>query len=159
MADREERNPYAAANTTALQSARRSDPSLLKGLFIVLSAYYVGSMLTLPFADEIWFGELPVFAIWQLPKCYAFDFVRGCLMSLMRAFGLSSGSPSPDMIASKPWAFAVLFLTPSALLVGVACAFRRAKQLRGWIGILLIAASIDAAVTVWFELSSSLSIF
>jgi hypothetical protein len=140
-------------------SAQPSFSRLLATMVFVLTSYYMLSSLTLPFADDLWLGELPVLAIVQLPKSYAHDAVQHRLMMLMRYVGLSRGSPSPDMIASNPWAFGVVFVAPSAILIGIIGSCRGLKQYRSWIICLLVAALIDAAVTIWFEKTASLSIF
>lgn len=79
--------------------------------------YYSYSFLTLPFADKFWFGEIPLFALVQLPKEKLNDAVQDFLISLLPSLGLASGSPSPDMILTHPWALGVTVTTPGLILL------------------------------------------
>lgn len=154
----DERNPYASSEAPALAGGR-GESWLFRGVIAVLVLYYLISIITLPFADDFWVGEIPVLALPQIPKSMAFTFIRQTLISLMHVLGWSRGSASPDAIAATPWAFGILFVTPALLVLLLAATFRRVWHHRRWLAVLLLLAFADSVVTLWFEWTSRLSIF
>ncbi len=152
-------NPYLTSTKATRIEGPRLPSQALALPFLALGTYYIISSLTLPFADDLWFGELPALAIVQLPKMYFFDAAREAIILLMRKWGLSSGSASPDLMAAGPWAMAVLFTVPATVVIGLTGLVRRISSMRWWILLLLATAAADAAVTIWFDRVSSLSLF
>src|SRR5262245_30675924 len=70
----------------------------------LLAAYFVACIVTLPFVDSWWIGELPPLAVIQLPKTALADWLRSdVVMPMIRAFGLSRGSFSPDYGMARPY--------------------------------------------------------
>ena len=131
----------------------------LRWMLTMLIGYYVLSCVTLPLADKFWLGELPVFAIPQLPKSWLFNVVRSQLIDLSHALGIGKNSRSPDLIAMTPWSFAIVFLAPTVLAVLTTVTCRRLKKCWPWVWRLIAIATLDALVTVWFDQTSRLSIF
>ncbi|MCC7145917.1 MAG: hypothetical protein IT443_05685 [Phycisphaeraceae bacterium] len=92
-------------------------------------AYCVISILTLPFLNSLWLGELPVLALIQVPKVEPAHFAREkIVMPAIRALGLSGGSFSPDYIAARPYGLLLVYLVPAAAVVGYALICKKA----GW---------------------------
>ena len=116
-------------------------PVMLK----LLVGYFVISAMTLPFLDQLWLGEVPVLALIQLPKvalahwCQAELVMRG-----MQIAGLSKGSMSPDLIASRPWGLLlayVLGLGPIFAVIWIRTRMAQPYGLAAWV--LAVAAGID----------------
>ena len=128
------------------------------GLAVIFAVYYVTSILTLPFANEVWFGELPIFAVVQLPKIYLNSVIQDAMISLLPLLGLNSGSASPDLILTHPWALGVTVTLPPLTVICVLMLSRHLRYSRLTGAVILIGA-IDAIVTWWFDSSSSLSLF
>lgn len=88
-----------------------------------LIAYFIVSLVTLPFVDAWWIGELPVLALVQVPKTALAGWLRADLVvPLIRLVGLSAGSFSPDYLLARPYALALAY----GLVVGPASAPWRA---------------------------------
>jgi len=121
--------------------------------------YYAISALTLPFADDVWFGEVPPLAIIQLPKSFLKSVVHDVLMSCVSALGLSRGSFSPDFIATHGWAMGIMTTAPALLLVAVFLFMPRVLHRRKLIAAILICASIDTIVTLWFDSVSNFKLY
>ena len=85
----------------------------------ILTVYYVISSLTLPFADDVWFGEIPLLALIQIPKSFAISAVQDVMISWLPTLGLATGSASPDRILTHPWAIGTICIVPPLLLCGV----------------------------------------
>ena len=127
-------------------------------LAVIFAVYYVTSILTLPFANEVWFGELPIFAVIQLPKIYFNSVIQDAMISLLPLLGLNSGSASPDLILTHPRALGVTVTLPPLTVI---CALMLSRHLRysRLTGAVILIGAIDAIVTWWFDSSSSLSLF
>jgi hypothetical protein len=127
----------------------------------IVITYYTTSILTLPFANDWWIGEMPVFAIVQIPKIKLMSVFHNALVSLLPTLGLASGSASPDLILTHPWALGLTVTLPALTLFCSITLLRRVARRR----ILIITvfafafACIDAAVTFWFDSTSRLSLF
>jgi hypothetical protein len=103
--------------------SRMMRPVMLKSLI----AYFVISAATIPFLDELWFGEFPVLALIQIPKVALARWCQDLVMRGMHLAGLSRGSISPDLIASRPWGLLLAYV----LALGPVFAFlwyRRCKR-------------------------------
>jgi len=154
-------NPFAAPTASELSSpqARNWWHKLLAALMLLLAGYYAISAGTLPFVDSVWIGELPVFAVWQLPKVFLHDYAQTFFMWMLSVLGWSSGSPSPDMIATQPYAMMAMVVLPGCVLLGLAAVSRSLKKVSASAIVLVSLAVIDAGVSFWFEQTSRLSLF
>ncbi len=123
------------------------------------SVYYAVSACTLPFADSVWMGEIPLLAIPQLPKSLVHEYAQDFLMWLLRITGFSSGSPSPDMITTHSYAMLAITTLPLTLLIGLATLTRSLRSVRRPFLLLVLLAGIDAGVSVWFDQTSNLSLY
>lgn len=138
-------------NTTAFRWPR---------FFVTFAAtYYLLSALTLPFVNKIWLDELPVLAIIQLPKSFLKSVVHPPLISAMGFLDLSYGSASPDYGATHGWAMAIMVTLPAFLIVGLLLMPKLLPQRRTLIVAVLVCASIDAVVTLWFDTVSHLKLY
>ncbi|MEW6160292.1 MAG: hypothetical protein AB1813_22895 [Verrucomicrobiota bacterium] len=103
-----------ATNSIQLTPRRGRELAVVIVLRILL-CYFVISLVTLPLVDSVWIGELPVLALVQIPKLWLAKFFRKeVVMEVMRAWGLSSGSYSPDLIKARPYGLALAYLSPFA---------------------------------------------
>ncbi|MEQ8785248.1 MAG: hypothetical protein RIC55_03080 [Pirellulaceae bacterium] len=152
-------NPYEPAGSAGIVPG---GAAALQRWPVVLCActcsYFLVSALTLPFVNEIWFGEAPPLAIVQLPKSFFKSLVHHVLLSMINWLGLSRGSPSPDYIATHGWAMIATVSVP-ALLVIMVLSLMQSSPRRRLIGAILICAALDAVVTLWFDSASSLKLF
>ncbi len=124
-----------------------------------MCSYYALSALTLPWADAIWFGEFPPLAIIQLPKSFLKSMVQDVLMFLTSALGRSRGSFSLDYISSHGWAMGIMAIAPALLLAAVIRLARPIPYRRKLIALVLVFASMDGVVTIWFDSVSNFKIF
>jgi hypothetical protein len=110
-----------------------------------VAAYLVFSIVTLPFLNSLWLGEIPLSALPQCPKADLYHALRSFIVSdVMQPLGLSRGSISPDLIASKPYALALTYVLPlGALFAVIAWRTRMAKPYRYWAAALVVLAVID----------------
>jgi len=111
----------------------------------VLIAYFLVSTVTIPFLDRFWIGEIAVLAIIQLPKTVPAIWLRtAVLMKLIRLFGLSRGSFSPDYIMTHYWGVAIIYVVPLVLiLIGLWFQTRLKKPYLRLVLLLLAAATLD----------------
>ena len=83
------------------------NPRLLQAVLI----YFVASLCTLPFMAHVWIGEIPVFAMIQLPKVsLAGWIVSVILLPFVQWVGWSQGSFSPDYAMTRPWGLAIVYV-------------------------------------------------
>ena len=97
--------------------------SAWKIIFWCCIGYFLISALTLPFIGKVWFGEIPVLGLIQLPKVAVAKFFRKeVVMDLIRLLGFSSGSFSPDYIwrARMDWPSPIFFPVGSLLIFSTA---------------------------------------
>jgi hypothetical protein len=118
----------------------------------VLIIYYLVSIVTLPALNAIWYGELPLLAVIQLPKVEPARYLRThVVMPLIQDLGLSRGSYSPDLTLASPLALAIVCLVPMLLLLAyLLCQrgfFRRHIRLVAAVAVLAI---IDFGWTLMF---------
>jgi hypothetical protein len=123
------------------------------------AGYWCLSVLTLPFVDIFWMGEMAIFAPIQLPKSWLKSQVQDMMVSLLPALGLDRGSPSPNLILTHPWAMGVMLAAPAILLLCLLVSVPSVPHRHRRILIVLLLAGADAAVTVAFCMYSRLSIF
>ena len=121
--------------------------------------YYGISAMTLPFTNAVWFGEIPPLAIFQIPKSFIKSVIQDVLLYAVNVLGLSHGSASPDYIATHGWAMVIMAAAPALLLVAVFAFLRHDRMRNRLIAVVLIFASIDAIVIIWFDSSSSLKLY
>jgi hypothetical protein len=124
-------------------------------------AHCVVSVLTLPFIDELWLGEVPVLVVVQTAKTALAGWLRTeVVMRAIAALGLSRGSYSPDYAAAGPWALAIVYLAPLAVLLGLLWVRTRpAQPVRFWACLLLVAAAVDFCFTLRFASGPGLTIY
>jgi hypothetical protein len=125
----------------------------------VACLYFGLSTITLPFTNDVWLGEAPLFAIVQLPKSFTKFFVQYLLLHGVHVLGLSRGSASPDHLATHGPAMAIMLTAPAFLLVAVLSRSSDQRTRRKLIAAVLVFASVDAIVTLWFDASSNLKLF
>jgi hypothetical protein len=130
-----------------------------KILVNIAACYYLLSALTLPFVNKFWLGEIPVLALIQLPKSFLKSAIHTPMMSAMHSLGYSHGSFSPDYGATHGWAMAIMVTLPALFIVAVLWKLRKLPQRRTLIVAVLVCASIDAVVTLWFDSVSHLKLF
>jgi hypothetical protein len=138
---------------------RRPNPDLAVLKCSVL--YGIMSMLSLPFLNSLWFGEIPVVTVVQVPKITFAIWLRNVMvMDLMTPLGLSRGSFSPDWTAARPYALAVAYLVPLTILLAVVWRRTRfAPPIRVWIWMLLLVAFADFLMTLRFANGPGLTIY
>jgi hypothetical protein len=144
----------------AMWLTRRGTPfdlALVKSLI----AYCVASLLTLPLLDALWFGEVPLLAIIQLPKTEFAHWLRtNVVMEAITMLGWSQGSFSPDYIAARPYALAIAYLLPLGLLLAVIWARTRMAHPYGvWACVLLMVATLDFWCTLALAGGPGLSVY
>jgi hypothetical protein len=70
--------------------------------------------------SRVWLGEIPLLALWQLPKTFlATWFRKHWVMSGIKWAGLSSGSFSPDYIAARPYGLAIVYLAVVLTVISI----------------------------------------
>ena len=150
-------NPYAPSGTTnsPVQAARRWPVAVVS----CVAVYYLLSASTLPFVNDVWFGEVPLLVLLQLPKAFLKGIVHSVLMAVMNGLGWSHGSFSPDFIATHGWAMGIMTTAPALLLIVVLTRLRRLPQRYRLISLLVFCATIDAVVTLLFDHVSSLKLY
>jgi hypothetical protein len=153
-------NPYESPSTAAVvqQGAR--------GLFIgrimrLMIAYLSLSIVTLPFVDELWFGEMPVLALFQFPKLNAALWLRRhVVMPVIGAIGLSQGSFSPDWSLAGPYALAITYLLPLGLILAIVWWRTRMSPPDGRIALMLaVVCLVDYGFVMAFGRGPGLSIY
>lgn len=144
-----------SSESDGAQSNSARWPQILCGCFCV---YYILSFVTLPFVNKIWIGEWPVLATFQGPKSVLKSAIHQPMIAIMRWLGLSYGSHSPDYIATHNWALLAAMVIPVVLVVGI-CSMSRSTTRFRLLGVFLLCALLDAAVTFWFDSTSNLKLF
>lgn len=157
--DSQSRNPYQAD-----QMESQPDPNPAQRRWVTIATgitclYYGLSSLTLPLANYLWLGEVPVLALIQLPKSFLKSIIQAILLRGVHAFGLSQGSPSPDSIATHGWALLLASLFPALVLIGFFLSLPRGPKRRILVSLVLILAIVDGLVTGWFDSHSRLKLF
>lgn len=123
--------------------------------------YLLVSVVSLPFVGEVWLGELPLFAVWQLPKLAVANWLRvDVVMAFIRWAGWSSGSFSPDYILARPYALALLYVIP-LLTIGSWWRSREVlwREHRSMMTAFAAMSAVDFAFTLAFGATRSLTIY
>jgi hypothetical protein len=122
---------------------------------------FLVSVVTLPFVDALWLGELPVVAALQVPKVLIAGWIRmGVVMPAIEGLGLSSGSFSPDYSTARPYALALAYLIPVVALLAVTwLRTRMAKPYRFWSCLLLCVAALDYLLTLRLTHTPGLTLY
>jgi hypothetical protein len=137
--------------------SRTMQPVLLK----LAVGYFVISAVTLPFLDRFWFAEFPLLALIQLPKvalahCCQYELV----MKGMHIAGLSRGSVSPDLIASRPWGLLLAYVFALVPIFAVVWFRTRMAQPYGRAAWMLAAAAVvDFVITLLLAGGPGLTIY
>jgi hypothetical protein len=116
----------------------------------------------LPFAGRLWWGEVPVLALIQLPKLDAADWFRmHVVLPVILHCGFSRGSFSPDYSLAGPYALAITYLIPVVIVGSIALYRRRSipRQERLLVLAFLVAASVDYVVTLIVATGRSPNLF
>jgi hypothetical protein len=72
--------------------------------------YCVLSIVTLPFVNVIWLGEVPLFLVFQVPKMFLALWLRkNVVMETIKMFGYSKGSFSPDYLMARPYGLGLAY--------------------------------------------------
>ena len=129
-------------------------------VIFAFTAYAVVSTVTLPFAGSLWLGELPLLALIQLPKLWPAGWLRThVIMAAMKSLGYSTGSFSPDYIAARPYALALVYAAAIAVVLIVrGCASRGQIPSRIMFAALL-ALGIDFGFTLVFASGRNLTLY
>jgi hypothetical protein len=115
-------------------------PWILKSLI----AYFVVSAATIPFAGKVWLGEIPLLALIQIPIVALAKWCQDLVILGMRSTGLSTGSASPDLIASRPWGLVLAYLLALGPVLVAVWYWTRMKPPFGWLAaILALVAVVD----------------
>lgn len=125
-------------------------------------AYFLASILTLPFKDAIWvFGELPLLPCLQVPKIPPANWLREhVVMVTIKKSGLSAGSFSPDYGMARPYALAIVYLIPLCLLLAtVWVRTKLTRPYRRWMCATLVFALLDFWFTLRFAGGPGLSFY
>ncbi|HBE69082.1 MAG TPA: hypothetical protein DDW52_13110 [Planctomycetaceae bacterium] len=151
-------NPYESSISSVADTtyAGRRWPTVLGA---VACLYYGASALSLPFANAIWLGEIPLLATVQVPKSFLKSVVHDGLLCVVHALGLSSGSASPDYSATHGWAMLVMVAAPALLIVFVLGFWSHGQVRTRLVAAVLLLATLDALVTFWFDSSYSLELY
>jgi hypothetical protein len=153
-------NPYEPSRH--VDAPKQNQPKLRGWLLVftvLVCAYYVISALTLPAANKIWLGEIPLLALVQIPKAFLKTMVHKALMHAMHGLGISYGSFSPDFGATHGWAMLIMLTLPALLFATVLMRARGLEHRNRWVGLVLLLAAIDGMVTIWFDSVSRLKLF
>jgi hypothetical protein len=126
-----------------------------RDIFVRVLWIFVGycalSCLTLPFIGRVWLGELPVLAVLQSPKIAVAAWLRThVVMEGIKVLGYSQGSFSPDYILARPYALALVYLIPGAV-IGI-MSLRRFRLREGRRIFVTLAFFVAAAVDYVFVL-------
>jgi hypothetical protein len=137
--------------------SRMMQPVLLK----LSVGYFVLCAVTLPFLDTLWLAEFPLLALIQLPKVALAKWCQSDLVIKgMHIAGLSKGSVSPDLIASRPWGLLLAYVFALVTIFGFAWFRTRMKQPYGRAAWMLAAAAvIDFVVTLLLAGGPGLTIY
>jgi hypothetical protein len=124
-------------------------------------AYCLVSILTLPMVIKVWFGEVPVLAVIQMPKLLIASWMRQhIVMEAIKSLGLSKGSFSPDFIMARPFGLGLAYSVPIILvslsLLIPACATRIHRQ---WALIFFVTLMVDYVFTYIFAARRSLTLY
>lgn len=153
-------NPYEPSrHVGALKDHQPKLRELLLIFTVFVCAYYATSALTIPFANKIWIGEFPLLALVQIPKAFLKTWVHKGLLATLHACGWSYGSFSPDFGATHGWAMLIMLTLPAFLFAVVLCRARDIEFRYRWAGLVLLLATIDGIVTMWFDSTSNFKIF
>lgn len=150
-------NPYESPSDI---NASKTRPRIrLDRTTLACCGYYLLSALSLPFASKIWLGEVPVFALFQMPKIFLKSVVHDALTFGVNALGWSKGSPSLDYSMIHSWAMIGMLTLPVIALLGLNVAFRSEKARTAKTVVILTCAGIDAAVTLTVDALSKTKFF
>jgi hypothetical protein len=145
--------------TTKSPDGSDSRKRLLERLLWLGVGYYLLSLLTIPFVGRVWWGELPVLAVFQFPKLAIAGWLRThVVMEALPWLGLSRGSFSPDYLLAGPYALAMVYLLP--MIVAAAVGFRGVDKRRRLATVaFLIAAVADYAFILLFASGRFITIY
>lgn len=126
-----------------------------------LCGYFIVSMVTLPFINTVWLGEVPLLALIQVPKITLAGWLRKqVVMEAIKLLGLSSGSFSPDYIMARPYGLGLAYMVPICV-VAASIPWQSKLARRHWrlAFIFLATAVADYFLTLVVADSRSLTIY
>tara|TARA_R100000789_G_C3005279_1_gene149884 strand:+ start:408 stop:893 length:486 start_codon:yes stop_codon:yes gene_type:complete len=121
--------------------------------------FYILSAITLPFANKVWIGEIPILGLLQLPKAFLKSVIHDALLIAVQQFGWSAGSQSPDYIMTHLWAMIIMTVGPALILLITLLYFGTERRWVLPLIALISCATIDAVVTLGFDAWSNLKLF
>ncbi len=137
-------------------------PKAFHRFFLVGTIYFGIAVATWPFVGKLWIGELPLLALWHIPKILILQYLRkGLVMSAIRWLGASSGSFSPDYILAGPYAVGIAYSIP-LLLLWVIYRYRRRihkTPASRWALVFFVSAALDGVATLYFGHTRDLSVY
>jgi hypothetical protein len=117
---------------------------LFPRLLVALIGYFLVSAATIPFAGNVWLGEIPLLALIQIPIVVPAKWCQDLVILGMHSAGLSSGSASPDLIASRPWGLFLAYLLVLGPIFAAVWYWTRMRPPYGRLAIMLaLVAAID----------------
>ncbi len=126
----------------------------------MLGWYFLTSALTLPFVKMLSIGEIPLFFLIQIPKRFMADWIASLLTWIMREFGYSSGSYSPDAILAKPVSVILVYVAVLTLVLLIG------RTMRPWdrfekriLPLIVTLVLVDFAVVRLFGSTRGLNIY
>ncbi len=94
-------------------STARRESGIFLGFYRGMIAACLLSTATLPFIGKVWWGDVPVLAITQVPKVKVANMLReDVVMKVIRTQGWSSGSFSPDFTKARTLGLVLAYLPP-----------------------------------------------
>jgi hypothetical protein len=130
-------------------------------LLRIACAYLLLGSLTIPFANALWIGELPLLALVQVPKLFAANGLRHqIVMRVLAPMGFSGGWYSPNWMLARPWALAVVYVVPLTLILTIV-AFRRGTghPWRKWLVFAAVLGVVDYFITLAFGSTRALTMY
>ena len=133
---------------------------IYKKIIICFIAYFIISMITIPFINSIWFGELPVLAVIQLPKVIPANAIRRYYaVSLAKELNISKGSFSPDYGLARPYALSIIYIIPLLILVFYALCIKNKKESGKYLLFFLFFSTLDYLFMLHFSHTPGLTIY
>jgi len=115
---------------------------LFPRMLAALIGYFVLSAATIPFAGRVWLGEIPPLALIQIPIVVPAKWCQNLVLLGMGSAGLSSGSASPDRIASRPWGLVLVYLLALVPVMVAVWYWTRMRPPYGRLAITLAAVAV-----------------
>ncbi|MDB2685594.1 hypothetical protein N9Y42_00080 [Mariniblastus sp.] len=152
-------NPYLSPDLQLDETAEQTSHRWLNWLAITASVYYIVSAVTLPFANKVRIGEIPIFGLIQLPKAFVKSVIHDVILQAIQRLGYSAGSASPDYGMTHPWAMGSMTAIPAILIITALLCLKSGRTRVLYLSAVIACAAIDAVVTLSFDASSSFKLY